>query len=180
VVDDSPSFTLEDARRLAHAAHEGQTDKLGAPYVEHVEAVAAGLADFDLEIQIAGMLHDVVEDTDITVDELRSRGVSERSLAAIALVSRNLHPDLDYAQGIEQITTSPDATLVKISDNAHNSRPDRAAALERVTGEPINPRYAAARRVLYAVAPAEDIAKILRRAAPQFLQELDATNPPEA
>ena len=99
-------------------------------YIEHVEAVAAGLVDFDLDIQIAGMLHDIVEDCDITLDELRQRGVSERSLAAIELVSRNLHPELSYAEAIRLVTGSPDATLVKISDNAHNSRPDRVEALQ--------------------------------------------------
>ena len=63
--DDVPPFTLEDARVLARLAHKGQTDKLGVAYIEHVEAVAAGLVDFDLDIQIAGMLHDIVEDCDI-------------------------------------------------------------------------------------------------------------------
>jgi len=167
-------MTLEGARALAQTAHLGQTDKLGVEYIRHVEAVAAGLLDFDLEVQVAGMLHDVVEDSDLTLEDLRARGVSERSLAAIELVSRNLHPDLTYEEAILRISTSSDATLVKISDNAHNSRPDRAAALERLTGHPANPRYAAARTVLYAAAPARQVASILRRVAPPLLRELPA------
>jgi hypothetical protein len=91
-------FTLEDARELARAAHAGQVDKLGVEYLQHVEAVAAGLADFDEALQIAGMLHDVVEDCGVTVEDLRTQGVPERALAAITLVSRNLHPDLTYDQ----------------------------------------------------------------------------------
>ncbi len=83
-------FTLEDARAIAREAHAGQVDRLGIDYMEHVEAVAGALADFDLDVQIAGMLHDVVEDSDLTIDDLRARGVSERSLAAVALVSNNL------------------------------------------------------------------------------------------
>ena len=102
--------------------------------MEHVRAVADGLVDFDLDVQIAGMLHDVVEDTETTLDDLRAAGVSERSLAAIELVSLNLHAGLTYAQAIERITCSRDATLVKIADNAHNSRPDRVAALQRRRG----------------------------------------------
>ena len=94
-------MTLEHARTLAHVAHRGQHDKLGIEYVHHVEAVAAGLVDFDLDIQIAGMLHDVVEDSEFTLEDLRARGVSERSLAAIELVSRNLHPDLSYDEAIQ-------------------------------------------------------------------------------
>lgn len=165
-------FTLADARALARRFHEGQVDKLGVPYIEHVEAVADGLVAFHVDVQIAGMLHDIVEDCDITVEDLRSRGVSERSLAALELVSRNLHPELSYAEAIQRVTGSPDATLVKIADNAHNSRPDRVEALQRLTGKPANPRYAAARRVLYAAANPRDVAQILRRVAPSLLAEL--------
>ena len=170
--DTPPNFSLTDALELARTAHADQTDKLGVPYLEHVEAVAAGLADFDLDVQIAGMLHDVVEDSPFTLDELAARGVSRRSLRAIELVSRNLHPDLTYDEAIDQLTASYDATLVKISDNAHNSRPDRVAALCAVTGKPPNPRYQQARVRLYAAARPEDVAKILDRVAPALLGEL--------
>ncbi len=77
--------------------------------------------------------------------------MSERSLAAVALVSRNLHPDLTYAEAIELVAESPDAVLVKISDNAHNSLPERVEALRALGKEP-KPRYAEPRRVLYAAA----------------------------
>jgi hypothetical protein len=165
-------MTLDDARAIAREAHRGQVDKLGVDYMEHVEAVAAGLADLDLELQIAGMLHDVVEDSDITLHELRARGVPERSLVAIELVTRTLHPELDYDEAIRLATTSPDATLVKISDNAHNSRPDRVQALELQTGEPANPRYARAREILYAAAPITAVVTILKRVCPPLLREL--------
>lgn len=93
------NFTIEDARAIAIGVHANQTDKVGEPYMRHVESVAAGLADFGSELEIAGMLHDVVEDSleqtgrQITIDELRAQGVPERSLQAIALVSNNLHPE---------------------------------------------------------------------------------------
>lgn len=172
-MDPQPKI-LEDARALAQTAHRGQVDKLGVEYIHHVEAVAAGLLDFDLDVQIAGMLHDVVEDSDFTLEDLRTRGVPDRSLAAIELVSRNLHQDLSYDEAILRISTSLDATLVKISDNAHNSRPDRVAALEMATGKSTDPRYARAREVLYAAAPADQVAKILRRVSPTLLNELPA------
>lgn len=167
------SLALDDARTIAQQAHAGQTDKLGRPYMEHVEAVAAGLLDFDLDIQVAGMLHDVVENSELTLNDLRQRGVSERSLAAIELVSRNLHPDLSYEEAIDRICTSPDATLVKIADNAHNSRPDRVTALEAATGTPTNPRYSRARQRLFTAAPSDLTAKILSRVAPSLLDELE-------
>ena len=82
------------------------------------------------------MLHDVVEDSfdeigrEVTLDELRERGVPERALEAIAAVSSNLYPEhLTYIEKIERICASPDAVLVKISDNAHNSLPERVEAL---------------------------------------------------
>ncbi|WP_445257344.1 hypothetical protein [Nocardioides aurantiacus] len=120
------------------------------------------------------MLHDVVEDSHFTLDDLRARRVPERSLAAIELVSRNLHRDLSYDEAILQISTSLDATLVKISDDAHNSRPDRVAALDLVAGKPTNPRYQRAREVLYAAGPDDQVAKILRRVSPPLLRELPA------
>lgn len=162
------SFSLDDARELARRAHTGQVDKLGVAYIQHVEAVAAGLVDFDLDIQIAGMLHDVVEDSDLTLEDLLSRGVSERALRAIELVSRNLHPELSYHEGIARICTNRDATLVKIADNAHNSRPDRVTALYERTGIGPSPRYAAARTLLYAAVPFADVETVLLRVAPSL------------
>lgn len=76
MVTTSPHFTWEDARAIARVAHAGQTDKLEVDYMEHVEAVAAGLADFDPDVQVAGLLHDVVEDADLGLDHLRSSGGS--------------------------------------------------------------------------------------------------------
>jgi len=58
---------------------------------------------------------------------------------------------------------------VKISDNAHNSLPERTEALEELTGEPTNPRYAEARTLLYAAVPRDDVERILRRANPWLL-----------
>ncbi len=163
------TFGLDDARAIARHAHRGQTDLLGVDYMEHVEAVSTGLVDFDLDVQIAGMLHDVVEDSNMTIDDLRRAGVSERSLDAIALVSRNLHPGLDYMAAIEKICTSPDARLAKIADNAHNSLPERVAAL-RERGMQPKPRYAAARAVLYAASKHEDVQRILTRVNPSLLE----------
>lgn len=167
-----PTFTLADALRFATEQHRGQTDKLGVDYIEHVLAVADGLVEFDVDLQIAAMLHDVVEDCPVTLEDLRVLGVSERSIAAVAAVSRNLHAELDYQAGIERIIGSPDATLVKIADNAHNSAPYRTAELARATGKPGKPRYATARATLWAAAPLDDVVRIVSRVAPALLREL--------
>lgn len=166
------SFTPDDARELARSAHTGQTDKLGAAYVDHVHAVGSGLIDFDDTIQVAGFLHDIVEDTGHTLDSLRSLGVSERSLAIIERVLRNLHPDMSYAEGIAHVSESEDAALVKISDNVHNSHPDRVRALVEATGEPPAMRYAEARPILFAAVRRDHAEKILRRVNPSLAPEL--------
>ena len=125
------SITLEGAHDGAASKHV-EPGRLGVDHREHVRAVARGLVDFDLDVQIAGMLHDVVGDTETTIDDLRAAGVSERFLAAIELVFLNLHRGLTYARAMDRITSSRDATLVKIADDAHNTRPARAAALREL------------------------------------------------
>lgn len=163
-------FTLEDALTIARQAHAGQVDKLGVDYMQHVEAVADALAYFPIEIQIAGALHDVVEDSDLTIADLRAHGVPEASLAAISLVSNNLGSG-DYLDHIREICKHRDALLIKIADNIHNMDPGRVGELEQLTGEPINPKYAAARELLWeAVGPA-DLQTIWWRIDPDGLKE---------
>ena len=100
---------------------------------------------------------------------MRGDGVSERALAVLALVSNNLHAGMPYAEVIARITTSYDATLVKIADNAHNSRPDRVAALAARTGKSPTTKYVEARQVLWRAVPSEDVARIVGRVAPDLL-----------
>jgi (p)ppGpp synthase/HD superfamily hydrolase len=57
---------------IAKKAHEGQFDKSGVPYIEHVRYVAQHAGEYGIEAEIIGWLHDVVEDTSITLDDLRA------------------------------------------------------------------------------------------------------------
>lgn len=81
-------ITLEEARLLARTAHAGQIDKAGRPYHEHVEAIAELLAERGHDAQIAGLLHDTIEDTDLTPHDLRAAGVPERVVQAVLSVTR--------------------------------------------------------------------------------------------
>lgn len=171
----APRFTVETARVLAEVAHNRQKDKLKRPYREHVLAVGDALADFDEDIQIAGYLHDIAEDTPITRQALLEMGVSERAVDIIERVTKRLqdNPD-DYQSGIRAIAEHHDATLVKIADNAHNSLPERVQALaEKWPDKPPVTRYADARPVLYAAVPVEETRKILARINPWLLAELE-------
>ena len=79
------SETMASARRFAVAAHRGQRYR-DYPYVVHLDAVAGLLAPFGQDAQVVGFLHDVVEDTDVTLDEVRAR-FGERVAACVAIVT---------------------------------------------------------------------------------------------
>lgn len=108
---------VQTAERIARAAHAGQTDKAGRPYIEHPLAVAAQL-DTDEEVA-AALLHDVLEDTDRTEDDLRRAGIPERVLEAVRLLThQDGVPYLDYVRALRG---NPIARRVKRADLRHNS-----------------------------------------------------------
>ncbi|MFF8506907.1 HD domain-containing protein [Streptomyces sp. NPDC015492] len=163
-------MTLAEVDALAGRAHAGQTDKTGVPYVEHVRAVAAGLAPLGPHLAMAGLLHDIVEDTDWTPERLRAAGIPDRVVDLVVAVTNT--PGTDYEEKIHRITRDPEATLVKIADNAHNSRTDRSAALPPAQRDRLAAKYRAARAVLWAAADPERIATVLRIVNPDLLAEL--------
>lgn len=162
--------TVAEVDALAGGAHAGQVDKIGVPYIEHVRAVAAGVAPFGPELEMAGLLHDVIEDTDWTAEQLRAAGISNVVLSIVEAVTNQ--PGVPYAEKIHHITSSRDATLVKIADNAHNSRPDRAAQLPPEKREQLGAKYRKARDVLWAAADSRDIETIVTIVNPALLDEL--------
>ncbi|GAA3089496.1 HD domain-containing protein [Streptomyces roseofulvus] len=166
-------MTLAEVDALADRAHAGQVDKIGVPYVEHVRVVAAGLAPFGPELAMAGLLHDVVEDTAWTAEDLRAAGVPDRVVRIVEAVTNE--PDgspTAYEEKIRRVARDPDAALVKIADNAHNSRADRAAGLPPEQRERLAAKYRAARRVLWAAADPARVATVLRIVNPDLLPEL--------
>ncbi len=162
--------TLAEVDELADRAHAGQVDKAGVPYVAHVRAVAAGLEPLGPHLAMAGLLHDVIEDTGWTAERLRAAGIPARVVALVEAVTN--HPDTAYEEKLRRIAEDPDATLVKIADNAHNSRADRAAALPPAQRERLAAKYRAARAALWPAADPGDIATILRVVNPDLLREL--------
>lgn len=162
--------TVSEVDTFAAAAHAGQVDKIGVPYIEHVRAVAAGLVPFGDELVMAGLLHDVIEDTDWTGERLREEGVPERVVSVVEAVTNQ--PGVPYEEKIHRIIRSSDATLVKIADNAHNSRPDRAALLPEEKRVRLAAKYRAARDVLWAAADDRDIEAIVTIVNPSLLDEL--------
>ncbi len=105
------------AIRLMFEAHKEQTDKSGVPYVFHPFHVAEQMDDENSTV--VALLHDVVEDTDFTPDDLREMGFSEEVCAALDLLThREGVPYLDY---VREIKANAVAVKVKLADLAHNS-----------------------------------------------------------
>ncbi|MFE4857413.1 HD domain-containing protein [Streptomyces sp. NPDC056670] len=163
-------LTVNEVDFMADCAHAGQVDKIGVPYIEHVRAVAAGLAPFGDELVIAGLLHDIIEDTAWTAGRLREEGLSDRVVSAVEAVTNQ--KGLTYEEKIHRIIRSSDATLVKIADNAHNSRPDRAAQLPEEKRARLAAKYRAARDILWPAADNRDIEAIVTIVNPSLLTEL--------
>jgi (p)ppGpp synthase/HD superfamily hydrolase len=149
---DEAYFTIHAATELARTEHAGQNDKAGQPYVEHVIRVRDALREHGEEAQIAGVLHDIVEDTPITLDDLREIGVTRRALAAIDSVTRR--DGEIYLDMIRRAAADPLGRLVKLADNADNSREDRLVYLEPANADFLRRRYARARAVLEEGVPA--------------------------
>lgn len=162
--------TVSEVDAFVFAAHAGQVDKIGVPYIEHVRAVAAGLAPFGDHLVMAGLLHDVIEDTDWTAERLRAMGVPRRVVAVVEAVTNQ--PGVAYEEKVRRIVGDRYATLVKISDNAHNSHPDRAAKLPEEKRLRLAAKYRAARDVLWAAADDRDIEAIVSIVNPSLLAEL--------
>lgn len=110
---------VEAARLVATAAHAGQVDKGGAPYIEHPAFVADRVRELggDEAAVAAGWLHDVVEDTRFTLDALASVFPESVMGAVDALTRRDGEPYFDY---VERARGNEAACLVKISDLEHN------------------------------------------------------------
>lgn len=139
-------ITLDEASALAKNAHDGQTDKAGRPYYEHVFAVRDALAGHGTDAQIAGVLHDIIEDTGTTADDLRAAGVPEHVVAAVESVSRRSGET--YMELIVRAAADPLGRLVKLADNRHNSDEARLALLPAEKAASLRKRYKKAREVL--------------------------------
>ena len=109
--------TTKMAMRLCFQAHKNQTDKSGIPYVFHPIHLAEQMEDEDTTV--VALLHDVVEDTDYTIDDLAAMGFHERVLDAIRLMTHD--DDVPYMDYVAKIKENAIAKAVKLADLAHNS-----------------------------------------------------------
>ena len=105
------------AMKIAFDAHKDQTDKTGLPYIFHPFHLAEQMTD-EATVCVA-LLHDVVEDTDITFDQLKKEGFPNEILQALKLLTHDQSvPYMDY---VKEIKSNPIAVKVKLADLKHNS-----------------------------------------------------------
>ncbi len=113
------------AMRVCFDAHKEQQDKSEIPYVFHPYHLAEQMQDEDTAT--VALLHDVVEDSDFTLEDLKSMGFPERVLNAVELMT---HDDsVPYMDYILEIKKNKLATVVKLADLKHNSDPTRLSTL---------------------------------------------------
>jgi hypothetical protein len=112
----TPKPTLERAIVIAVEAHAGQQDKAGNPYILHPLRVMQRVTTE--EERIAAILHDVVEDTTVTMDDLRNDGFSQPVLTAVAALTKL--PGESRMQAAARAVADPIARVVKLADNAEN------------------------------------------------------------
>jgi len=110
---------LNKAIEIASIAHVGQVDKCGNPYILHPLRVMMNFCDDkDEAAQICAVLHDVVEDTSVTLDDLRAEGFSDDIITALDCLTRRNGEN--YDDFISRILTNQLACKVKYGDLADN------------------------------------------------------------
>ena len=142
-MDTAADSLIALAREIATRAHAGQVDKSGAAYIGHPERVAARLTS--PEAQVVGLLHDVVEDTDVTVEELRESFPDDIVEAVVAISQLPNERRLDYYARVNANTL---AREVKLADIADTMSPPRMTNLDRRTRERLLRTYREALDVL--------------------------------
>lgn len=136
------------AMKIAYDAHHGQYDVNGVPYIFHPYHVAEQMTD---EITACtALLHDVAEDTDITIEQLE-RDFPKEVTDALRLLTHD--KDTDYFSYIEKIKSNPVARAVKLADIAHNSDRSRITDRNAVPKEKLEHwdyKYSTAKKILEA------------------------------
>lgn len=107
----------KQALKLCFEAHKEQKDKSGMPYVFHPFHLAEQMTDE--ATTVVALLHDVVEDTDTTFEDLEKQGFGEEIISALKLLTHN--DDTPYMDYVAKIKNNKIATAVKLADLKHNS-----------------------------------------------------------
>ncbi|KFC64693.1 Bifunctional (p)ppGpp synthase/hydrolase relA [Bosea sp. LC85] len=142
--------TLDRAIEIAAKAHEGQKDKAGEPYIAHpMRLMARFLSAGQEQHAIIAALHDVVEDSDWTLDDLRREGFPDQVVTAIDALTRR--EGEDYIAFVRRAASHPQARFVKYADLLDNMAETRLAQVPDRSR--LSRKYAAGLRTLNETPP---------------------------
>ncbi len=116
----------------------------GLPYIEHPTRVAARLVTS--ELKAVALLHDVLEDTDVTVEDLAAAGLPKAVIDGVIAMTKR--PGDDYSAAVARAARHPLARAVKAADIADNADPQRLALLPTSEAQRLREKYELGRRVL--------------------------------
>lgn len=109
--------TIERAIEIALLAHKGQKDKSGGEYILHpLRVMERGKTEIE---KICGVLHDVIEDSNWTIEDLKNEGFSEEVISVIKCLTKETENE-DYDAFIERVSKDPIAVQVKLNDLLDN------------------------------------------------------------
>ena len=116
---------VEKALQIALDAHSGQVDKAGLPYIMHPMAVA--IKQKTTDAFAVALLHDVIEDSSYTADDLKKEGIPQHILDALILLTHD--KDEPYMEYVSKIKSNELAKAVKLADLQHNSNLSRLSSV---------------------------------------------------
>lgn len=137
-------MNLEHVHEIARRCHEGQVDRAGRPYIEHPERVSALVTSN--EEKMAALLHDVLEDTDMTVEELLRLGVAPTVVTAVEALTKR--EGESYEDFVRRAATNSIARAVKLADLADNSDEKRLVLLDPEEAAWFRAKYAKAKAII--------------------------------
>lgn len=131
------------AMKIAYTAHHGQVDKGGMPYIFHPMHLAEQMDD---EVSCcAALLHDVAEDTDVTLEDLAKEFPKEVIDVLRLLTHAEDVPYFDYVRSVKE---NPIAVKIKLADIAHNSDQTRCPGLTDAQRQYFRDKYKRAKEIL--------------------------------
>jgi len=131
------------ALKLCFEAHKDQVDKSGLPYVFHPFHLAEQMQDENTTV--VALLHDVIEDTDYTLDDLRAMGFGGEVMEALSYMTHD--PAVPYMEYVARIRENEIARTVKLADLRHNSDITRLDSIDQKALDRVA-KYAQAIRLL--------------------------------
>lgn len=147
---------ISAAEQVASRAHAGQTDKAGRPYLDHARRVAARVqTDTSAPDAVAAAwLHDVVEDTAITLNRLRQLGFCDTVVEAVDALTRRPGEGDEYYR---RVAANDVARVVKLADLWDNTHPDRVRLLDAADAERLRRKYEHAAKLLTEMGPGSKV-----------------------